>query len=295
MKTKKVNVLWLGLEERPHDIARRFDDLGAGDSIHFQPGPMRASSTSMEAMETYAVEKGIGLVVVDTLSKFWSLRDENDAADVDRALDSLLRFARKTNTAVLLLHHLRKNPADDGSDIRGSSAIFAAMDNAIALRRDEKSETRRTLTCLSRYNETPARLIFDMQADKLKVLKEEEAYVSKWSGLLSLLNETGQGVKTLAAKAELSESTARRLLREAAQRGEIIRDGSGRKGTPETFRTRTASDPAPSNEPLVAIATDVFGEVADEKEDDEDAEGPDEQPIAVKQPSEMEYAVEQAS
>ena len=267
--TKKTKVLWLGLEEREQDVAQRFDALGAGKNLRFQRGPLRATLPALEAMRQYSIDEGIGMVVVDTLSKFWGLRDENDAADVDRAMDNILQFARATNTAVLLLHHLRKNPADDGADIRGSSAIFAAMDNAIMLRRDQKSETRRTINCLSRYSETPLRLFFEMKNDGgLRVMHEGEVDAKKTGGLMAALSSTDQDVPTIAKKAGLTDSTARRMLRKAASDGEALRTGTGKKGAPETFRL---AEDTPGEEALLGPAPSP----APSDEQDEDSVAPE--------------------
>jgi len=75
------------------------------------------------------LEYNIGLLIVDSLSKFWNVKNENDAAEVERELKPLVQIARDTNAAVLLIHHNRKNEKGDGlGDARGSIVSVATAE-----------------------------------------------------------------------------------------------------------------------------------------------------------------------
>jgi len=81
--------------------------------------------------EVRRVSEGARLVVVDTLTRFHSL-DENDAADAKAVMAALERLAKLAGCAVLYLHHVSKNAAMNGmADLqqaaRGSSVF---VDNA---------------------------------------------------------------------------------------------------------------------------------------------------------------------
>ena len=75
--------------------------------------------------------KGRRLVVIDTLSRFHSL-NENDASDAKKLMMRLEHIAHELNTAILVLHHVSKNAVLNGESdapqaARGSSVF---VDNA---------------------------------------------------------------------------------------------------------------------------------------------------------------------
>jgi hypothetical protein len=74
----------------------------------------------------------------------------NDYATMTAALEPLLQLARETGAHVLTVHHLGKGERADGDAILGSTAIFAAVDTALLLKR---SERYRTLASIQRYGE----------------------------------------------------------------------------------------------------------------------------------------------
>src|SRR5205807_3883734 len=73
---------------------------------------------------SFALHHDVGLIVVDSLSKFWSLRDENDAVQVERAIGTILEHCRACRAAVVLIHHLRKSGGAENLDTRGSGALL---------------------------------------------------------------------------------------------------------------------------------------------------------------------------
>jgi RecA-family ATPase len=98
-------------------------------------------------------------VVIDSLSRFWNVMDENNNMEVIREVSPLLEMARETNAAVLLVHHERKSGGEDGRSIRGGSALFGLVDQAIFLeRRQGEASNKRTLKTLGRYEESPPEL-----------------------------------------------------------------------------------------------------------------------------------------
>lgn len=72
------------------------------------------------------------LIVIDSLTRFHSV-DENNSGTINQLFnEAIMPLARETGASVVLLHHTKKG--EFGSDfdvIRGSSDIGAAVDNAI--------------------------------------------------------------------------------------------------------------------------------------------------------------------
>jgi RecA-family ATPase len=180
----------------------------------------------------FILEKTITLVVVDTLGVFWSVRDENDAAEVQRAIKPFLTLARESGACVLLIHHVRKSEGQNGDEIRGSGALFAAVDVALVLKRHE-NHTQRKLNAHSRYPETPTDMILDL-TDAGYVLLGDPAQLNrqvKREKMKAALTENYEKVKELAQRAGVSLRDAQRLLDDLAENDtEVKRKGKGRKG-----------------------------------------------------------------
>lgn len=82
------------------------------------------------------------LIVVDTLARALAGDNENEAQAISGVLARLDRICAQTGAAVLLIHH----PGKDASlGMRGSSALYAAMDTVISIER-EKNELERRVT-----------------------------------------------------------------------------------------------------------------------------------------------------
>lgn len=107
------------------------------------------------------------LIVFDTLSNLWPVRDENSACEVQAALMPLHRLAGE-NTGLQLVHHLSKGDGDEAKGARGSGALAAFVDVILELRRFNKADRhdrRRVLTGYSRFEETPAELVVELSRE----------------------------------------------------------------------------------------------------------------------------------
>jgi RecA-family ATPase len=96
----------------------------------------------MAALRAYVLEHDIRLVVLDTLSRFWTdvISEESDNIQVGRSINPFLELARETGAVVLLVHHERKAGGKEGRSIRGGSALFGLVDQALLLERRAGSE-----------------------------------------------------------------------------------------------------------------------------------------------------------
>lgn len=75
------------------------------------------------------------LLILDPLVRLHR-SDENSAADVARLLDYLRQLQRRFAIAVVLVHHVRKSPADQpGQTLRGSGDLHAWSDSSLYLLR----------------------------------------------------------------------------------------------------------------------------------------------------------------
>src|SRR5262249_37414999 len=88
------------------------------------------------------------LVIVDPLFRFVRVRDGNDYAAVTNALEPLHALARESGAHVLTVHHMGKGDRQGGDAVLGSTALFAAVDTLLVMKRNDKY---RTLSTIQRY------------------------------------------------------------------------------------------------------------------------------------------------
>jgi hypothetical protein len=243
--TKQGGVLILAVEEHPRDVHRRLVRFGMRrDDPLFVQGWLPATPATYDRLRAFVRANAIRLVVVDTLSTFWGIADENDNAQVGRNLTPLLNLARETGCVVLLVHHERKAGGDGGRGIRGGSALLALVDQALTLDRSGP-DNRRVLRSLGRYEETPRDLVLELDGNNYRALGTPEdvgqdaAKRKVWDALSSV----AQDVPTLAKKAGLTDNATRKALKDLDE--EVVREGRGVKGDPHKYR-RNAIPPQPS-------------------------------------------------
>jgi hypothetical protein len=129
------------------------------DLVHFQPGnhglarpylakPSLHQWEDLNLRLAQRVQKyGYGLVIIDHLATFWSVKNERDEGEVEAAWAPVNLITHAGATA-LALHHANKF-----GGIRGSTAVAAYPDHVLEFRRVDgsKLDTKRALSVHSRY------------------------------------------------------------------------------------------------------------------------------------------------
>lgn len=168
-------------EEAPSTIRSKRQRFGGSDayaafltrSSAFPPRPLRVV---IEESVRKARETGADMIVVDTWAIWAHLAKdaEKDAGATQEALEPLL-WAAGQGFAVLVVHHMKKADGEDGTSVRGSSALLGTIDILIELRRfgadaaegpaDGRSG-KRALKTLGRYEECPEEVIVELEGDR---------------------------------------------------------------------------------------------------------------------------------
>lgn len=241
----ETKVLVLGLEEHKRDIIARLrtdseDALKGRVKVVF--GPLPFSEAVHKEMATYIEQEQIGLVVVDTIHAWWGLTDENDASEVLRKGMPLINTIRQTNAAWLGLVHTRKSGGGHGQEIRGSSALVGLVDIALSMKRTESGGNQRLLEAVSRYVDTPDKLVIGYTEKGYRVLGTPESVSAeaKADKVWSLLGEVGKTMDDLAIDTDLSKQDVSRAISLLGLK--VRREGDGQKGSPYRY-TRNAIHP----------------------------------------------------
>ena len=153
MSVKRGTTLYLCLEDSVLRIQNRLFEIteDAPDSVHFCMECAPIGQGLEGQVETFlAVHPDTVLVIIDTLQMVRPVHDATYANDY-RDLSVLKRLADKHGIAILLIHHLRKEKADDVFHrISGTTAISGAVDSSFTLVEERRGSGRAKLSCVGR-------------------------------------------------------------------------------------------------------------------------------------------------
>ncbi len=160
-------------EESPEVWADRRDRLGLTGCVRLLSRPFfgRPSADDWSAfllhLANVLASDPADLVVFDTLADLWPVKDENNATDVQGALQPVRRLA--DGRAVLLVHHLRKSDGGEGTGSRGSGALAGFVDVLVELRRAGRAAdpggAKRVLTAVGRATGIPPEWSVELDED----------------------------------------------------------------------------------------------------------------------------------
>lgn len=230
-------MLYLALEEKRAEVRDHFRALGATDA---DPIYIRFAATPHDALARLRVEaerRRPVLIVIDPLFKFVRMSAEmgNDYAAMTTALEPLLSLARETGAHVLAVHHLGKGDRGDGDAILGSTAIFAAVDTALMMKR---SERYRTLSSIQRNGTDLEEITLALDPVTFDVTAGPPRVEVETGEAAELILDYLRSVATPATEAEIEASiecrtkTQRRALRSLFHAGRVLKSGRGGKGDP---------------------------------------------------------------
>lgn len=239
-KTKQTGVLILALEEHRQDIKRRLSKLGSCEldpiEIHF--GELKNDPETLQDLKEFIISRNIGLMIIDTISCFWKIQSENSNTEVHDALMPLLTLAHETNCSIGLIHHKNKQGGEDEKSIRGASALFGIVEQALFLEnRKGGNGTQRTLKTKGRYQSySPDKLILEFKDGKYVCLgtkKEMEAQAMK-DGIYKLISDSQEGITEEEIKKQtgLSRTPVRNVLKALEEEHKAKTHGAGKKGDP---------------------------------------------------------------
>lgn len=197
-----------------------------------------------------AREIGAALLVVDTLSRWAGIVDENDAGAAMKAYAPLKDAAGKDGLAGLLLRHARKGGGEIGEAGRGSSGFSGEADILVDLRRidgKQVSPNRRQLEILGRFGDQ-VQLVIELTPDGYRNLgtHDEVDTTAAASLVLRVLPASGDEAQTVPQlrdevnsdeklKPKVTADAVRMALNRLHDDKEVQRKGAGKKGNPYLY------------------------------------------------------------
>jgi len=181
---------------------------------------------------------GRDVLVVDTFAAFTKLigSEENNAGDIRERMEPLKKAAQSHDLAVLIVRHAGK----DGKG-RGSSQFEAEVDIVATLKRPEgnHAETVRQLETIGRYGATKLNIELTDRGYVPLGSDEKVAFTKAVRTIKGVLPRRKENAITEDAllektKGEVSKGTLIRALRWLVDQETVVREGSGKKGSPYT-------------------------------------------------------------
>jgi hypothetical protein len=243
--TKQCPVLIVAVEERRDDVRRRLERFGLRptDPLYISG---YATPEDLPAIRDAIERYGIELVILDTLTAYWAgfVSEENNNTETAKALRPFLDIARAGDVCVLLLHHHGKGDRRGTEAIRGASAVFALMDQAIQMFTvSDLDDPHRTLQVAGRYAGDSPRavtLVLDGREYRRveggqKAAKDADAQSKVWAALPEPDSDPKED-DALATETGLDVKPVRAVLEALTDRGLVERTGLGKSKHPYLYR-----------------------------------------------------------
>ena len=183
-EVKKGTVLYLALEDTEKRLQERLFRMYGTDSaenLHFTIWAKQLGSGLDEQLQRFVNEHSdTKLIIIDTLQKVREAGgDKFSYANDYEIVGKLKQFADKNHICLLLVHHTRKQQAEDKFDmISGTNGLLGAADGAFLLQKEKRTSDAATLDVSGR-DQQDQRLHLRRDADRL-VWQFEKAETELW-------------------------------------------------------------------------------------------------------------------
>lgn len=251
----KGTVLYLALEDDHRRLQERMYRMFGTDStpdLHFAVCAKQLGAGLDEQLQRFVQEHpGTKLIIIDTLQKIRESGIEKYSYAHDyEIVGRLKQFADHHHICLLLVHHTRKQQADDKFDmISGTNGLLGAADGAFMLHKEQRTSNEAVLEVSGRDQQDQRlyltrnmeRLTWQLERTETELWKPQPEPVFEaiaamvtaeqpsWSGTATeLVTALGLDMKANALSARLNVN-AGRLLEQYSIRYENGRSHSGRK------------------------------------------------------------------
>ena len=149
--TRKGTVLYLALEDdyrRLQERLYRMFGTESADNLFFSVSASQLGKGLDEQLARFVAEHAdTRLIIIDTLQKVREVGGDNYSYANDYQIMARLKsFADAHGLCILLVHHTRKQTADDKFDmISGTSGLLGAADGAFLLQKEKRTGNAATL------------------------------------------------------------------------------------------------------------------------------------------------------
>lgn len=172
-EVRQGTVLYLALEDDHRRLQERLYRMFGTDSagsLHFAIYAKQLGGGLEEQLKRFVREhQDTRLIIIDTLQKVREAGGEKYSYSNDyEVIGRLKRFADESGVCLLVVHHTRKQQADDKFDmISGTNGLLGAADGAFLLQKERRTDNAAILDISGR----------DQQDQRLYLTRDEERLV----------------------------------------------------------------------------------------------------------------------
>lgn len=167
---RKGSVLYLALEDDYHRLQERLYRMFGTEctpDLHFSVSAHQLGKGLSEQLQSFTREyPDTRLIIIDTLQKVREMGGESYSYSTDYdIITQLKQFADAHKICLLLVHHTRKQKAEDTFDmISGTNGLLGAADGAFLLYKGKRTSNKAVLEISGR----------DQQDQKINLTRNEE-------------------------------------------------------------------------------------------------------------------------
>ena len=183
---RKGTVLYLALEDDYHRLQERLYRMfgtETTDNLHFSVSAGQLGNGLDEQLTRFIEEHpDTKLIIIDTLQKVREVGGDNYSYANDyEIITRLKKFADRSGICLLLVHHTRKQNADDKFDmISGTNGLLGAADGGFILRKEKRTSNAATLEVSGRdqpdqkiyLNRNPETLLWELEKTETELWKQ---------------------------------------------------------------------------------------------------------------------------
>ena len=172
-KTHPGTVLYLALEDdyrRIQERLYRMFGVDGTDNLHFATFAKSLATGLFEQLKRFVKEHPeTNLIIIDTLQKIREVNnDRYSYANDYEIIGQLKAFADESNLCLLIVHHTRKQQADDSFDrISGTNGLLGAADGAFIMEKVKRSGNKASIEVSGR-DQPDQKLLLERDTETLK-------------------------------------------------------------------------------------------------------------------------------
>ena len=208
---RKGTVLYLALEDDYHRLQERLYRMFGTEStedLYFSVSAGQLGNGLDEQLTRFMAEHpDTKLIIIDTLQKVREVGgDSYSYANDYEIITRLKKFADSCGICLLLVHHTRKQNADDKFDmISGTNGLLGAADGGFILRKEKRTSNAATLEVSGRdqpdqkiyLNRNPETLVWELEKTETELWKQPpDPLLENISDKITKENSEWQGTPT---------------------------------------------------------------------------------------------------
>ena len=234
---RKGTVLYLALEDdyrRLQERMYRMFGAESAENLFFSVRAKQLENGLYEQLHRFAREHSdTRLIIIDTLQKVREVTGDkySYASDYD-VIGRLKQFADYHGITLLLVHHTRKQQADDRFDmISGTNGLLGAADGAFLLQKNRRTDQTATLDISGRDQQdqklylrrNPEKLTWELERSETEIWKEPpDPVLDVVSSLVTAENPIWTGTATEMAEALKTDMKPNALAMRLNVRADVL-------------------------------------------------------------------------